>query len=343
MRAANSRMITAATQKLIAGQILTETEIESVATEMMSGAASIAQMASFLTALHMRGETIDDVTAFARVLRKRALPFKRHSGVVLDTCGTGGDSSGTFNISTASALVAAGAGVRVAKHGNRSMTSKCGSADVLAHLGVNLDCDPALMERALDEAGICFLYAQKYHESMRHVAPVRRELGFRTIFNLLGPLANPAGASHQLIGVFRRDLVKTHAQVLSRLGAERALVVHGNDGLDEITTTSTTYVAEVNGSRVSETVISPQDFDIEPASPFDLVGSDAETNANIIMEIIDGTEGPRADIVLLNAGAAIYVAGLAQSIGHGVALAREAINTGAARAKFEQLRTLTNA
>ena len=207
-------MIKVYIQKLLSNEKLKESEVETIAREIMSGKVSPVQIGSFLTALHMRGETMEDIVAFARTMRAHATPFRRETGPVLDTCGTGGDHSGSFTISTAAALVAAGAGVRVAKHGNRSMTSKCGSADVLLELGVNLDCEPETMERALEEVGICFLYAQKYHTAMQHVMPVRRELGFRTIFNLLGPLSNPASASHQLIGVFRPELVEMHARVL---------------------------------------------------------------------------------------------------------------------------------
>lgn len=329
-------------QKLISNEKLKESEVETVAREIMSGKVSPVQIASFLTALHMRGESLEDIVAFARIMRTNATPFRRETGPVLDTCGTGGDHSGSFNISTAAALVAAGAGVRVAKHGNRSMTSKCGSADVLIELGVNLDCEPETMERALEEVGICFLYAQKYHTTMQHVAPVRKELGFRTIFNLLGPLANPASASHQLIGVFRPELVEMHARVLAHLGTTHAMVVHGNDGLDEISTTSSTYVAEVIGSDVKTRVIAPQDFDIPPASPPDLVGGDAQTNARIIEDILSGIEGPCLDVVLLNAGAAIYVADEAESIRQGIGKARESIRSGSARRKLDQLRAVTH-
>lgn len=335
-------MIQFLTQKLISGEELEPSEIEQAAEEMMEGIATPVQVASFLTALHMRGERLEDVAAFAQVLRRHAVPFHRQPGIVLDTCGTGGDHSGTFNISTAAAIVAASAGVRVAKHGNRSMTSRCGSVDVLQQLGVNIDCDNALMERALDQIGICFLFAQKYHHSMRHVAHVRRELGFRTVFNLLGPLANPAGASHQLMGVFRRDLVEVIAKVLARLGTSRALVVHGDDGLDEITTTSASYVAEVNGGRVRTYVIAPQDFGLEPASITDIVGGDATRNAEIIEQVFAGEPGPYADIVVFNAGAAIYTAEKADSIAQGIAFAREAIASGDAREKLNELRDYTH-
>jgi anthranilate phosphoribosyltransferase len=334
-------MITQATKKLVDGEALNASDVEETAREIMSGDATPVQMAAFLTAMQIRGETADYLAAFARVMRDKALPFQRPVGPVLDTCGTGGDQSGTFNISTCAALVAAGAGVKVAKHGNRSMTSKCGSADVLAELGVRVDCDVRVMERALAEAGICFLFAQHYHSSMRHVAPVRRELGFRTIYNLLGPLANPAGASHQLIGVFRRDLVETHARVLAKLGSERALVVHGDDGLDEITTTTTTWAAELRNGEIISHLIEPEDYGVRLAYPTALAGGEPKDNARIIEAVLGGEPGPCADVVVLNAGAAIYVAGLSESIQEGVEQARAAIASGAAREKLRQLQEIT--
>jgi anthranilate phosphoribosyltransferase len=317
-----------------------QAEIVGAADEMMSGTASPVQMASFLTALHARGETPAVVAAFARVMRQRTGQFSTPEGTVLDTCGTGGDHSGTFNISTTAAFVAAGAGVKVAKHGNRSMTSKCGSSDVLSHLGINIEADPAMMERALREVGICFLHAQQYHGSMRHVAPVRRDLGFRTIFNLLGPLANPAGASHQLVGVFGRKEAHLVAQVLSLLNTEGALVVHGTDGLDEITLTGNTYAWRVIDGRVEEMLINPHLLGFDLASQEDLLGGDAADNAKTLVHILSGGDGPKHDIVLLNAGAAIHVAGLADSMAGGIELARQSIKTGAALARLQQLQAL---
>ena len=317
-------------------------EVRGAAEEMMSGEATQVQMAALLTAIAARGETAELLAEFARVLRTRALPFKRPEGILLDTCGTGGDSSGTFNISTAAAFVAAGAGVRVAKHGNRSMTSKCGSADVLAALGVQVDCDASVMERALDEVGICFLFAQCYHLSMKHVAAVRRELGFRTIFNLLGPLANPAGASHQLLGAGVRDKARVLADVLAILGSEHALVVHGLDGLDEITTTGPTLAFEVTSGTVKELLIEPEAFGFALAYPADLKGGDPEQNARMLERVLDGEPGADLDIVLLNAGAAIWVAGKAASLQDGVEAARTAVESGAAMQKLEQLAALTS-
>jgi anthranilate phosphoribosyltransferase len=336
-------MISEATKRLIAGETLAETEVEEVAGEMMSGDATPVQIAAFLTAQAIRGERIPEIVAFARALRARALPFRRPEGIVIDTCGTGGDHSGTFNISTAAALVAAGAGVRVAKHGNRGASSRCGSADVLQELGVRLDAPPEVMERALAEASICFLFAQHYHQSMRHVGPVRRELGFRTVFNLVGPLSNPAGASRQLIGVFRSELVETYAGALAQLGCEGGMVVHGEDGLDEISTTSPTVVATVVGGGVKVSRMAPEDFGMARARREDLAGGEAPENAAIIRAILAGEPGPKADIVLLNAGAAIHVAGAAPSVAAGVEAARRAIAGGEAARRLDALVRVTNA
>lgn len=316
-------------------------EITGAADEMMTGAATPAQMASFLTALHMRGETPQVLATFAGVMREKAAEFASPQGTVLDTCGTGGDHSGTFNISTAAAFVAAGAGVKVAKHGNRSMTSKCGSSDVLAALDIAIECDVTIMERALNEVGICFLHAQCYHGSMKHVAPVRRELGFRTMFNLLGPLANPASASHQLLGVFGRKEAHLVAQVLNLLKTEGALVVHGSDGLDEITLTGETYAYRVRDGLVEELLINPHVLGFDLASKEDLMGGTAEDNAKILLEIFSGKPGPKADITLLNAGAAIHVAGLAPTLAGGVDLARKSIADGAALRCLEGLQRLS--
>ncbi|MGI8908332.1 MAG: anthranilate phosphoribosyltransferase [Candidatus Sumerlaeaceae bacterium] len=336
--------ITSLTNRILAAEPVggNEQEVEGAAMEMMSGEATPVQMAALLTAIAAREETPELLAAFARVLRARALPFRRPAGPLLDTCGTGGDSSGTFNISTAAAFVAAGAGVRVAKHGNRSMTSKCGSADVLAELGVRVDCDASVMERALEEIGICFLFAQCYHLSMKHVAPIRKELGFRTIFNLLGPLANPAGASHQLLGVAVPGKTRLLADVLSLLGTEHALVVHGSDGLDEITTTGPTFAYEIRGSNVHELTIQPQEYGISLADPTELRGGDASQNARMLERVLDGEPGADLDIVLLNAGAAIWVAGKAANLSDGIAAARKSIESDAAMHKLEQLVTLTS-
>ncbi|MBX7247232.1 MAG: anthranilate phosphoribosyltransferase [Candidatus Sumerlaeaceae bacterium] len=330
-------------QKLSRREQLTPEEVSGVAEVIMSGESTPVQVAGFLTALSMRGETAEDLVAFARVLRSKMVPFCRPEGIILDTCGTGGDHSGTFNISTAAAFVAAGAGVRVAKHGNRSMTSKCGSADVLAELGVGIDSPTEVMEQALAEIGVCFLFAQQYHHSMKNVAVVRRELGIRTIFNRLGPLLNPAAAQHQLIGVFSRDLTGMQAEALRELGSRRALVVHGADGLDEITTTGVTNAAELFKGEIREVELKPSDFGIRMARREDLAGGDPAENAEMVEEILLGMPGPRADIVILNAGAAIYVAEQAATVAEGVEKARLSVKSGAAKEKLEELRVLTKA
>ena len=335
-------MIDSVIQRLMAGEMLDATELEAVADRIMAGEATPVQIAAFLTVLRMRGEQISDVVAFARVLRERARPFKRPAGVVIDTCGTGGGHLGTFNISTAAAMVTAGAGVRVAKHGNRSSTSKCGSADVLQELGVWLDATPEVMERSLEEANICFLFAQHYHQSMRHVAPVRRELPFRTVFNLVGPLSNPARTMHQLIGVFDKDLVEIYASALAELGCEMGMVVHGEDGLDEISITSPTTYAEVRNGQLKMGRLSPEDFGMKRGTMGDLRGGDAALNAQIILRVLEGEEGPRGDIVLLNAGGALYVAGAAADLAEGVEKARQSIASGAALKALNHLREITN-
>lgn len=332
------------TNRVLDGEAIDDSmaaDVAVAAEEMMSGEASPVQMAALLTALRAKGESPAVVAAFARVLRARVSPFKRPAGILLDTCGTGGDHSGTFNISTAAAFVAAGAGVRVAKHGNRSMTSQCGSADVLEALGVRVDCSSQLMERALEEVGICFLYAQCYHQSMKHVGPVRRELGFRTIFNILGPLANPAKASHQLLGAGTKSLALLLADVLARLEIDKAMVVHGKDGLDEISITTDTIVFEVQNGQIKQGFLDPEEFGIPLASRSDIQGGDAKENASILRSILEGEQGPRADIVALNAGAAIYIAGGASDLAQGLEKARETLSSGAALQKMQQLVSLT--
>lgn len=338
-------MIQEAIGKLVAGEPFTGDEAYRTAQEILSGGATACQIASFLTALRIRGERPEHVAAFVRAMREKATRIDPPKGVVLDTCGTGGDDIGTFNVSTTAMFIAAGAGIPLAKHGNRAMSSRCGSADVLAAAGVKIDCSPEVSQRCLHEIGVCFLFAPAYHAAMKHAVQPRREIGHRSIFNLAGPLSNPAGATHQLIGVYDRSLCEMFAEALRELGSRRALIVHGSDGLDEISTTEVTELTELAGGEIHTWAASPGEFGIEqPANLEDLLaGEDADANARIMMSILKGEEtGPKADIALVNAGAAIYVAGKADSIIEGTNFAREVIAAGKAFEKLEQLRDLSN-
>ncbi len=332
-------ILTAALGRLTRGQDLSADEARSVLLEIMSGQAGEAQMAAFLSALRVKGETAAEIVGMAQAMSALAEKVEVDADVILDTCGTGGDGAETFNISTAAAIVAAGAGVTVAKHGNRSATSRCGSADVLEALGVAIDLEPAQVSRCIAEAGIGFMFAPRHHLAMRHVAPVRRELGMATTFNLLGPLTNPAGARHQLIGVADQRYVDRIAQAVRMMGSERNLVVHSEDGLDEITTTGETAVVEVFAGEGFDKrfTVSPELFGMPRATLADLRGGDAAQNAAIIREVLDGEAGPRLDVVLLNAGAALYIALAAGSMTEGVEKARAAVASGAARAKLDAL------
>lgn len=327
--------------KVATGATLTEAEAEGAFDIIMSGNATPSQMGGFLMALRVRGETVDEITGAARVMRAKAQPIEAPAGAV-DTCGTGGDSSGTWNISTGAAIVVAACGVPVAKHGNRAASSRSGAADVLQALGVNIECDMALVQRALNEIGLCFLMAPRHHTAMRNVGPTRVELGTRTIFNLLGPLSNPAGARRQLLGVFSRDWLEPMAQVLLRLGSEAAWIVHGSDGLDEITTTGVTHVAELRDGAVRSFQIDPAQAGLPRARPEDLKGGDAAHNAEAIHALLAGAAGAYRDIVLLNSAAALIVAGKAAGLREGVALAARAIDDGSARAVLDRLVDITN-
>jgi anthranilate phosphoribosyltransferase len=326
--------------RLATGATLTEAEAEAAFQTIMSGEASAAQIGAFLMALRIRGETVDEITAAARVMRGKATTVQAPPGAI-DTCGTGGDASGTYNISTGAALVAAACGVPVAKHGNKAMSSKSGSADVLAALGVNLEAEMAHVEQAMREANIGFLMAPRHHAAMRHVGPVRMELGTRTIFNLLGPLSNPAGARRQLLGVFSDHWLVPLAEVLGRLGAERAMVVHGTDGLDEITTTGITHVAEVRNGTVTRYDVTPEDAGLPRARPADLKGGDAAANAAVIRAMLDGAPGAYRDIVCLNAGAALMVADKVTTLKEGAAMAAAAIDAGKAKATLARLAAIS--
>jgi anthranilate phosphoribosyltransferase len=303
---------------------------------MMSGDATPAQVGAFLMGLRVRGETVDELTGGAEALRERMVKVQAPADAI-DTCGTGGDASGTFNVSTAAALVVAACGVPVAKHGNRALSSKAGSADILAALGVNIDVEPSRVERAIREAGIGFMMAPRHHGAMRHVAGARVELGTRTIFNLLGPLANPAGAKRQLLGVFANDWIEPLAHVLGQLGSERAWVVHGSDGLDELTTTGPSHVAELRAGRVTTFEVTPEQAGLPRARLEDLRGADATTNADALRALLDGVRGPYRDIVLLNSAAALVIADRAGDLAAGVARAVEAVDSGAAKAALVRL------
>jgi anthranilate phosphoribosyltransferase len=311
--------------------------------EIMSGKADDAHIEAFLLGLKAKGETIEEITGAAMTMRKFVKRIKAPAGVVIDTCGTGGDESGTFNVSTIAAFVVAGAGIRVAKHGNRSVSSHCGSADLLEALGVKVVVDAKTAEETLDKIGITFLFAPEFHPAMKYVMPVRKKLKTRTIFNILGPLTNPAFANRQIIGVFNKELVEPLAHVLANLGLVHAMVVHGSDGLDEITTTGPTFVCEYGQNKFGSFSIEPTDFGIPKASAQDLKGADIQANAKIALDILDGKTGAKTDIVLLNAAAAIYLAEKAKNISDGLRIARDTIDSGVALKKLEMLKEFSNA
>lgn len=323
--------------RLLVGEDLSRAETEALFGLLMDGAMSEVMKAALLVALRTKGETPREIAGAAAAMRRRAVTIPHRVEGVVDTCGTGGDGSGSFNISTAAALVTAGAGIPVAKHGNRSVSSKSGSADVLVALGVDIEATPEEAGRALEEIGIAFLFAPRLHPAMREVMPVRRELAVRTIFNVLGPLTNPAGARRQVMGVYSPDLVPVLARVHAELEAEHALVVHG-DGLDELTTTGATLVGEVRRGEVSVFEVTPGELGVEPATRADLAGGSPEDNAELMRRVLGGEPGPLADVTALNAGAAIYAGDGAASLAEGVHKAREALASGAAERKLEQLR-----
>lgn len=316
-------------------QDLTSEVMEQVMDEIMNNEATDAQKASFLTALAMKGETIDEITAAAKVMRKHCEKFLNDQDV-LEIVGTGGDGSNTFNISTAASIVTSAAGVPVAKHGNRAASSKCGTADCLEALGVKIDISPEKSQKLLNDINICFLFAQKYHTAMRFVGGVRREMGIRTLFNILGPLANPAGASMQLLGVYSADLVEPLARVLSNLGVKSAMVVYGEDSIDEISMSAPTKVCEFKDGNFKTYEIIPEQFGFERCQKSELVGGTPQENAQILRDILDGKDGAKRNAVLLNAGAAIYVAGKADSIDSGIKIAKDMIDSGKAKAQLER-------
>lgn len=334
-------MIKEAIHKVFKKENLTYEEAEAVMNEIMEGEASAVQMSSYLTALSMKGETVEEITASAAGMRAHCVRLL-HDMDVLEIVGTGGDGANSFNISTTSSLVISAAGIPVAKHGNRAASSKCGAADVLEALGVNITISPEKSRELLEKIGICFLFAQNYHIAMKYVAPVRKELGIRTIFNILGPLANPAGANMELMGVYDESLVEPLAHVLANLGVKRALVVYGSDGLDEISLSAPTRVCEVKDGAFTSYEITPEQFGLTRCSKDDLVGGTPAENAQITRDILAGKTGPKRDAVLMNAGAAIYMAGKAESIQAGIDLAKEMIDSGKATAQLEKFVELSN-
>jgi len=331
-----------AIKKVVEGFNLTREEAREVMEIIMNGEATDAQIGGFLIAMRLKGETVEEIASFTRVMREKATHIEAGTANVLDTCGTGGDGAHTFNISTVTAFVAAGAGITVAKHGNRSVSSQCGSADVIRELGINIDIPPQKVSECLKTTGIAFLFAPKLHASMKYAIGPRRELGIRTFFNILGPMTNPAGAKRQLIGVYSEELVETVAGVLADLGSERAFVVYGNDGLDEITTTSETSVAEVNNGQVSTYTVSPEDFHIKKGTSGDLLGGDTAENAAIFKSILSGKTGPKRDIVLLNSAFAICAGGDADTPQEGLRAAEKSIDSGAAMDRYDALKELSN-
>jgi anthranilate phosphoribosyltransferase len=345
--------ITEAIKTVVSGMDLSAEQAEAVLEQIMTAQCTDAQIASLLTALRMKGETVAELTGFAKVMRRKAARVNPHRSVaaeiadtdreaLIDTCGTGGDVSGSFNVSTAAAFVVAGAGVRVAKHGNRSVSSQCGSADVVEALGVKIELAPERIGECIDEVGIGFLHAPLLHSAMKYVALARREMGIRTIFNMLGPLTNPAGANVQVVGVYAAHLTELLAQVLGELGSRRALVVHGSDGLDEISITAKSKITDLNNGNVSTYDISPEDFGLRRATLTEIQGGDAQQNSEIIRGVLRGRPGARRDIVLLNAAAALVASNKVVDLSEGLLAAASSIDSGRAMQKLEMLIEFTN-
>ena len=328
--------------KVSTGAPLERNEMRTALDAMMSGVATPAQMGAFLMAMRVRGETIEEITGAAEFMRARMTTVEAPPGTI-DIVGTGGDSHGTFNVSTCSALVAAGAGAKVAKHGNRSVSSKSGASDVLAALGVKLEIAPEAIAHCIDQAGVGFMWAPMHHAAMKHWAPIRAELGIRTIFNVLGPICNPANVKRQIVGVYAADLVKPIANVLNNLGSEHVWVVHGHDSMDEMTTTGATTIAELKGGKINVFEVTPADAGLLPAKMSDLIGGDASVNADAIRRVLDGNREPFRDIVVLNAGAALVVAGLVADLRSGVEAAATAIDNGSAKQVLARLVEVSNA
>jgi len=349
-------MLKQAIQKVVGRSDLSEKEMEAAMEVIMTGQATPAQIGAFITALRLKGETIEEITGAARVMRRKATRIRVKDDqinidrdeinldleTIIDTCGTGGDGTNTFNVSTTTAFVVAGCGLRVAKHGNRSVSSLCGSADVIESLGVNLDVPPEVVEKCLNQVGIGFLYAPALHSAMKHAIGPRREIGIRTIFNILGPLTNPAGANVQVLGVYEKDLTPVLAEVLGKLGSRSAFVVYGEGSLDEISIAGKTQLSELKDGRVDTYTIEPEDFGLPRANLDDIRGGDAQENAGIILSVLKGEPGARRDIVLLNAAAALLAAGRATDFPDGITQAAEAIDSGRALEKLEGMKKITN-
>ena len=348
-------MIKETIAKLIKKTDLSEQEAAGVMSEIMSGEATEAQIASFITALRMKGETVDEITGSAKVMREFATRINVKSAIDIDTedinidqetifdnCGTGGDSTNTFNVSTAAALIIAATGLKVAKHGNRSVSSSCGSADVLEELGVNLDVTPEKVEECISKIGIGFLFAPALHGAMKYAIGPRKQIGIRTIFNILGPLTNPAGANAQVLGVYSRDLVEKMADVLKNLGVRKAWVVHSEDGMDEISVSAPTFVCELEGGKTRSFSVKPEDFNIKRSRITDIRGGNAKENALIITKILDGEKGAKRDIAVLNAGAGLFLGAKSKDVLSGIKTAEEAIDSGKAKEKLKELINITN-
>jgi len=334
-------VIKKAIRKVVSGRHLSEEEAVAVMEQIMEGEASPAQIASLLTAMHLKGETVEEITGFARVMRNKSTTVKSDHPVLVDTCGTGGDGSGTFNISTTAAFVVAGAGMPVAKHGNRAVSSRSGSADVLEELGVRVDLDRAAMEECLNQIGIAFLFAPALHRSMGYAAGPRREIGIKTVFNILGPLTNPAGARAQVLGVYNPPLTEVLARVLARLGSARAFVVHGAGGLDEISLAGTSVLCEVKDGSIRKGTLDPARFGFKYAPVSDLAGGTPKENADITRLILEGEKGPRRDVVVLNAALGLVAGGRARGISEGLEMAASSIDSGSAMKKLKELAELS--
>ncbi len=331
-----------AIQSVVDSKSLTQEQAYNIALGIMSGNATDAQIGALLIGLRLKGETIDEITGFVQAMREKATRIPCMNQNLVDTCGTGGDCSGTFNVSTISAIVAAGAGCSVAKHGNRSVSSQCGSADLFMKLGVNVEVGPEKVGQCIDENGIGFLFAPKLHNAMKYAIGPRREMGVRTIFNILGPMTNPAGAKRQLLGVFDENIMESMVTTLQKLGSEHVMVVHGEDGLDEITLTGKTTVYELKKGNIQKYNLEPENVGLKSISSDQLKGGDPDRNAEIAIRILDGKEGPERDFVLINAGAVIYVGGHADSIQDGIYKAKESIDSGEALERLEKLKKMTN-